>query len=296
MENAIAQLTTSLNATNAQIAETNATVKELTQSTNAQIAKTNATVAQLAELMTKIANPTSGSSNNNNNNSNGGGTNSAPSSPVTISGNVIKSKNGVKTTILETAPTTTSTKEEEPLTKLGKNASMQSRIDALGFNPFLPPEDYEDDDEDTIVQTVPGELKQGPPNIKYFSFIEKALPPLGAVDFEKAFCTADLEAIITPEGLNYTYMAAWYNNLTNKIHHISPSNPTLEAQELFLKGFWKDLIENNKGRTCYFHNWGGYDAILSLPSLLNCLPGLSFKPIIKDGEILSLEVFFSQKS
>ena len=35
---------------------------------------------------------------------------------------------------------------------------------------------------------------------------------------------------------------------------------------------------------------GGYDSILSLPYLLECLPGLSFKPIVKDGEIISLEI------
>jgi len=79
----------------------------------------------------------------------------------------------------------------------------------------------------------------------------------GNTGYEPYVVTADLESIITPEGYNYVYMAAWYNNESNRIHHIPPSTPTIKNQELFLKGFWLDLLENNKDRVCYFHNWGG---------------------------------------
>lgn len=82
-------------------------------------------------------------------------------------------------------------------------------------------------------------------------------------------------------------MAAWYNGIEHKIYQDSPGSPN---QEAFLKRFWRDLLNSNKGRICYFHNFGGYDSILSLPTLLNSLPNLSFNPIIKDGEIMSLEI------
>lgn len=59
---------------------------------------------------------------------------------------------------------------------------------------------------------------------------------------------------------------------------------------VIIKEFWRDLIKNNDKRICYFHNWGGYDAILSLNSLLTCLPNLKLNPILKDGELMSLEV------
>ena len=35
---------------------------------------------------------------------------------------------------------------------------------------------------------------------------------------------------------------------------------------------------------------GGYDSILSLPYLLNLDPNLTFKPVVKDGELMALEV------
>lgn len=42
----------------------------------------------------------------------------------------------------------------------------------------------------------------------------------------------------------------------------------IDDQQGFLAKFWRELIEANKGKVCYFHNFGGYDSILSLPSLL----------------------------
>ena len=54
-----------------------------------------------------------------------------------------------------------------------------------------------------------------------------------------------------------------------------------------LEQFWLDLILNNKGRRCYFHNWAGYDSILSMAALLN-VTGYTFKPIVHNGEIMSI--------
>jgi hypothetical protein len=56
-----------------------------------------------------------------------------------------------------------------------------------------------------------------------------------------------------------------------------------------LEQFWLDLILNNKGRICYFHNWAGYDSILSMSALLS-LTGYTFKPIVKNGEVMGLTI------
>lgn len=154
-----------------------------------------------------------------------------------------------------------------------------------GRTPWDPEEE-----EDIIKQPLNKVLEEGPPTQQHFHSIPTAEGEslIEGGQFKELICTADLEAIIEPNGNNFVYMAAWYNNLTNKVHHIEPNSPN---QEIFLQNFWRDLIKNNKDRTCYFHNWAGYDSILSLPYLLNCLPGLSFKPIVKDGGIMSLEVY-----
>lgn len=99
--------------------------------------------------------------------------------------------------------------------------------------------------------------------------------------------TADFEAIIEPNGNNYIYMAAWYNGSNSRIFDIKP----FSNQKEFLTAFWSDLIANNKERTCYFHNWGGYDSILSLPYLLNFNSNLTFKPTVKDGELMALDIY-----
>jgi DNA polymerase type B, organellar and viral len=58
-----------------------------------------------------------------------------------------------------------------------------------------------------------------------------------------------------------------------------------------LQAFWEDLLQNNKGRTCYFHNFGGYDAILSMPPLLELsTKGFSFTPVVKNGEVMSISI------
>jgi hypothetical protein len=53
------------------------------------------------------------------------------------------------------------------------------------------------------------------------------------------------------------------------------------------------LITNHFGKTVYFHNWAGYDSILSMQSLFN-LPGYTFQPTIHHGEILALKVINNQ--
>jgi hypothetical protein len=101
-----------------------------------------------------------------------------------------------------------------------------------------------------------------------------ALNPLDKeLDFNGKFVTADLEALIDPKtGTNYVYMAAWYNGQQHAIFDISQFQYSTDSM---LRYFWINLIENNKGKTCYFHNFGGYDSTLSLPHLLSINPNLN---------------------
>ena len=96
----------------------------------------------------------------------------------------------------------------------------------------------------------------------------------------------NLEAIITPEGQNIIYMAAWYNGSKHSLFNISDYEYNTN---FMLEQFWVDLIQNNRGKVCYFHNWGGYDSILSMASLFN-LPDLEFKPMVNNGEVMCLTI------
>ena len=50
-------------------------------------------------------------------------------------------------------------------------------------------------------------------------------------------------------------------------------------------------INRNQGATLYFHNWAGYDAILSLLPLLGLHKhGFSYSPIMHNGKPLSLKL------
>nr|YP_009228201.1 plasmid related DNA polymerase [Rhizophagus fasciculatus]AJK91332.1 plasmid related DNA polymerase [Rhizophagus fasciculatus] len=110
------------------------------------------------------------------------------------------------------------------------------------------------------------------------------------LDFKTKIVTADLEALIPPNGKNHVYMAAWYNGTKQNVLDITKWNYN---NQTMLEQFWIDLINHNQGRTCYFHNFGGYDAILAMPALLQ-LP-FTFTPIMKDGEIISIKVYGSKK-
>ncbi|PKB96384.1 DNA polymerase B 2 [Rhizophagus irregularis] len=80
-------------------------------------------------------------------------------------------------------------------------------------------------------------------------------------------------------------MASWYNGEISKVYDITQYGNNTNSMLVF---FWQELINQNNGSTVYFHNFGGYDAILSLPALLE-LP-FTFSPVMKDGEIISIKV------
>jgi hypothetical protein len=154
----------------------------------------------------------------------------------------------------------------------------------------FPTSNSKQTNSETTSQTLGESASSVIPNIPAIT-LPNSLPeimPLKPIsvtpDFKRRIVTADLEAIITPEGFNHVYMAAWYNGTQYSILNLT------QFSSHFLKAFWTSLIEGNKGRICYFHNWGGYDSILSLPQLLDFDPNLEYKPIMKDGELLSIEV------
>jgi len=91
--------------------------------------------------------------------------------------------------------------------------------------------------------------------------------------------------LILPNGNNKVYMASWYNGEIAKVYDITQYGNNTNTMLVF---FWQELINQNNGSTVYFHNFGGYDAILSLPALLE-LP-FTFSPVMKDGEIISIKV------
>jgi hypothetical protein len=118
--------------------------------------------------------------------------------------------------------------------------------------------------------------------------ITPAEPFNGELDLNK-IVTADLESIITPEGLNSVYMAAWYNGKDSQIFDITSYDCNTEVM---LKDFWLDLINHNRESILYFHNWAGYDSILSLIPLLGLHEhGFSYTPIMQDGQLISLTVY-----
>ena len=115
-------------------------------------------------------------------------------------------------------------------------------------------------------ETSPSSTKNSPQLPEITALKTQEAPPFG-----ESIVTADLESLITPEGQNIVYMASWYNGNISNILDISTFDYNTNNM---LQAFWEDLLQNNKGRTCYFHNFGGYDAILSMPIIVNKGRGL----------------------
>lgn len=100
--------------------------------------------------------------------------------------------------------------------------------------------------------------------------------------------TADLESLITKDGHNQVYMAAWYNGKDSRIFDISSYKYN---SKVMLKEFWLDLINHNQGSILYFHNWAGYDAILSLIPLIGLHEhGFTFTPVMQNNQVISFTV------
>lgn len=111
--------------------------------------------------------------------------------------------------------------------------------------------------------------------------------------------TADIEARIV-NGVNIPYMCEWYgkDNDNNPIGNVFCSKDYNNDPFLMLQAFWTSLINLGSNHVVYFHNWGGYDAFLSLNPLI-CLTNnknLSFAPIMKNGKILSLKVYRTENN
>lgn len=86
-------------------------------------------------------------------------------------------------------------------------------------------------------------------------------------------------------------MAAWYNGKRTKVYDITYYN--MNSNKM-LSAFWFDLINQNEGKFLYFHNWAGYDSILSMSALVN-LPDFTFQPVINNGQVISIKIEFNEK-
>jgi len=238
-------------------------LSDLAKTTNSRFDR----IASLMELQIKATSTSSGGS------SNGGGTSSAPASPVQVSTeeespNIFHPKPTNLAAVL--AKVNEGIKGEAPEAPI---FSDRSNHDPYQNHPLLPPP------ENTKAES--------PSSVGLVSYPEiETLPPTkNKIDLNNKIVCADLESLILPNGKNKVYMAAWYNEKSQSILDITQWGNNTQTM---LEQFWIDLINQNQGRICYFHNFGGYDAILSLPALVR-LP-FTFSPIMKDGEIIAIRV------
>ncbi len=103
--------------------------------------------------------------------------------------------------------------------------------------------------------------------------------------------TADLETLQGHGGPQTPFMAEWYGRNAQGEFGARFELPNFTSPEAMLRAFWLSLINGAPGSTVYFHNWSGYDSILSLaPLLSHHESGLKFSPIVRNGQIISLEV------
>jgi hypothetical protein len=131
---------------------------------------------------------------------------------------------------------------------------------------------------------------KSPPHIPKLPEIEALKPEkVNPHELEAKIATADLESIITPDGIHKIFMASWYNETDTRNYDIT--NYQYDSNSMLVE-FWNELIFHNQGRTVYFHNWAGYDANLSLIPLVGLHEhGLTFEPIIQNNQVISLTVF-----
>ncbi|CAI2189173.1 6142_t:CDS:2 [Funneliformis geosporum] len=101
--------------------------------------------------------------------------------------------------------------------------------------------------------------------------------------------SADLETLQGHGGPQTPFLCAWYGTPHNLGEKYMVFDSFKRTPEAMLQEFWESLLTHCQGCTVYFHNWAGYDCILSLAALLS-IKGYKFVPIIRDGKVLSLTV------
>lgn len=144
---------------------------------------------------------------------------------------------------------------------IGQTSSNNGSKNSNGFTPPSSPSDSSAAPATPVSKKSPPAAPAAP---------KSSLPEITTLDSYKGdfnlnqIVTADLESIIS-QGNNKVFMAAWYNGTKSMIFDITSYNYNSETM---LQEFWLNLINNNQGATLYFHNWAGYDAILSLLPLI----------------------------
>ena len=80
--------------------------------------------------------------------------------------------------------------------------------------------------------------------------------------------TADLETLQSKGGPQTPFIVEWYGIKGGQSIGAQFELLDYASPEAMLRAFWLSLINGARGCTVYFHNWSGYDSILSLGALL----------------------------
>jgi hypothetical protein len=95
--------------------------------------------------------------------------------------------------------------------------------------------------------------------------------------------TADLETLQGKGGPQTPFMAQWYGVKGGQAYGARFELPNYPNPQAMLSAFWMSLINHAQKCTVYFHNWAGYDSILSLAALLSHREsGLEFNPVVRN--------------
>lgn len=181
---------------------------------------------------------------------------------------------------------------------------LRKQAPAASATPVVPPIKNEGPEEGDgeggtppmAPETTPTPAPMGPPPIPLMT--DMSMPPIKAALPFKAklpvelIITADLETLQGISGAQTPFMAEWYGIKGMVEIGARFELPQFVSPEAMLKAFWLSLINEVPGCTVYFHNWAGYDSILSLAALFTHHDsGFSFTPVVRNGQIISLEVF-----
>jgi len=145
-------------------------------------------------------------------------------------------------------------------------------------------------------------------NVLDLKKISPSKPFKGDIDISKIL-VADIEGLISSTGSNDPYMIAFYKGpkLDESIRNLTIDDAvgiyreyTLKNMnmdvDLMFKSFWIDIITKFPDHTCYFHNWAGYDSIISLKYLIEVAEQFDWQlePMIRDGQLICLKISYMQ--
>jgi hypothetical protein len=220
---------------------------------------------------------------------------SSPQSPINLTkiearlDNLENNLNSVQTSLHSVTQNLSSQIENLAKSQVQTNSQVSSLAQALEtfIKAQTPSKSSNSNDSNggAVNSSTIEQIKNPPLNLPEITTLQESNK---SINFNKRIVTADLESMIEPTtGENLVYMASWYNGETYNTFDVSQFG---YDSGRMLRYYWEDLIKANRGKICYFHNWGGYDSILSLTQLLNLPKNYAFNPVMKDGEMMSLTI------